>query len=323
MSSCLHVFVNKKPGSHITETVLTSMHLVLVGAQRLDLANILHADYTSHGNMWINETTPPFHPHMTSQPRHKRRPEARDVIPMISPIKKSGGCNIFEKWRLQLIHRHEPQINEPPCDLPVERELDPNTGLRVSNSSRSIPSLSTNLGGLTVGEIYFLNSSLYDSDKHTVFGSNTYLNNVISETLRLYPAVPMLVPHASSHNCKVAGFDIPRGTWLLINAWAIQRDPKVWDEPEAFKPERFDSKESKMQHGKFLPFGIGRRACPGMGLAQIVLSSGLGLLIQCFDGERVEDIAVDMSEGKGLTMPKVVPLVAKCKSSPILDNLVF
>ncbi|WZZ77515.1 hypothetical protein YC2023_098087 [Brassica napus] len=157
MSSCLHVFVNKKPGSHITETVLTSMHLVLVGAQRLDLANILHADCTSHGNMWINETTPPFHLHMTSQPRHKRRPEARDVILMISPIKKqtvtlpsstkdlSGDCNIFEKWRLQLIHRHEPQINEPPCDLPDERELDPNTGLRVSNSSKENKQLDTEI----------------------------------------------------------------------------------------------------------------------------------------------------------------------------------
>lgn len=151
----------------------------------------------------------------------------------------------------------------------------------------------------------------------------TYLNNVISETLRLYPAGPMLVPHASSVDCKVAGYDIPRGTWLFVNAWAIQRDPKVWDEPEAFKPERFDNEEWKTtKRGNFLPFGIGRRACPGMGLAQILLSSALGSLIQCFDWERDEDIAVDMSEGTGLTMPKVVPLVAKCKSSPILDNVV-
>ncbi|CAN7078405.1 unnamed protein product [Brassica oleracea var. botrytis] len=152
----------------------------------------------------------------------------------------------------------------------------------------------------------------------------TYLNNVISETLRLYPAGPMLVPHASSVDCKVAGYKIPRGTWLFVNAWAIQRDPKVWDEPEAFKPERFDSEEWKTtQHGHFLPFGIGRRACPGMGLTQIVLSSALGSLIQCFDWERDEDVAVDMSEGTGLSMPKAVPLVAKCKSSLILDNVVI
>ncbi|KAG7614528.1 Cytochrome P450 [Arabidopsis suecica] len=151
-------------------------------------------------------------------------------------------------------------------------------------------------------------------------GKCPYLNNVISETLRLFPAAPLLVPHASSTDCEVAGFDIPRGTWLFINAWAIQRDPNVWDDPETFKPERF---ESETHRGKFLPFGIGRRACPGMGLAQLVLSLALGSLIQCFDWERDNDVAVDMSEGKGLTMPKSVPLVAKCKSLPILDKLVL
>ncbi|CAH2043211.1 unnamed protein product [Thlaspi arvense] len=147
-----------------------------------------------------------------------------------------------------------------------------------------------------------------------------YLNNVIAETLRLYPAAPLLVPHASSDNCEVAGYDIPRGSWLVINAWAIQRDPKVWDEPDAFKPERF---ESETHRGKFIPFGIGRRACPGMGLAQLVLSLSLGSLIQCFDWERDDAVAVDMSKGKGLTMPKAVPLVAKCKSSPILHKVVL
>ncbi|KAF2553287.1 hypothetical protein F2Q68_00035503 [Brassica cretica] len=151
----------------------------------------------------------------------------------------------------------------------------------------------------------------------------TYLNNVISEILRLYPAAPLLVPHASSRDCKVAGYDIPRGTWLFINAWAIQRNPKMWDEPEVFKPERFDSEGWKTQHGKFLPFGMGRRACPGMGLAQLVLGLALGSLIQCFDWERDEDVAVDMSEGKGLTMPKALSLVAKCKSSSILDSVVI
>lgn len=152
-------------------------------------------------------------------------------------------------------------------------------------------------------------------------GKCPYLTNVISETLRLYPAAPLLVPHASSADCKVAGFDIPRRTWLFVNAWAIQRDPKVWDDdPEAFKPERF---ESEAHRGKFLPFGIGRRACPGMGLAQLVLSLALGSLIQCFDWERDNDVAVDMSEGRGITMPKAVPLVAKCKSLPILDKVVL
>nr|QWK52285.1 cytochrome P450 81G1-2 [Isatis tinctoria] len=151
-------------------------------------------------------------------------------------------------------------------------------------------------------------------------GTCTYLNSVISETLRLYPPTPLLIPHASSDSCKVGGYDIPRDTWLFVNAWAIQRDPNVWDEPEAFKPERF---ESKTLIGKFVPFGMGRRVCPGMGLAQVVLGLALGSLIQCFDWERDGNVAIDMSEGKGITMPKAVRLVAKCKSSPILDNLVL
>ncbi|KAL1198702.1 Cytochrome P450 81Q32 [Cardamine amara subsp. amara] len=151
-------------------------------------------------------------------------------------------------------------------------------------------------------------------------GKCTYLNDVISETLRLYPPAPLLVPHASSDDCKVAGYDIPRGTWLFINAWAIHRDPKVWDEPEVFKPERF---ESEIHGGKFLPFGRGRRACPGMGLAQLILDLALGSMVQCFDWEKVDDVAVDMSEGRGLTTPIAVPLVAKYKPLPILEKLVL
>ncbi|WZY89639.1 hypothetical protein YC2023_046374 [Brassica napus] len=163
----------------------------------------------------------------------------------------------------------------------------------------------------------------------------TELNNIVSREGRLMEESDMSTctylnnRHCWSHThrpvtCKVAGYDIPRGTWLFINAWAIQRDPKVWDEPEVFKPERFHCEELKIQHGKFLPFGMGRRACPGMGLAQLILSLALGSLIQCFDWERDEvDMAVDMSEGKGHTMPKAVPLVAKCKPSSILDNCVI
>ncbi|KFK28397.1 hypothetical protein AALP_AA8G509800 [Arabis alpina] len=151
-------------------------------------------------------------------------------------------------------------------------------------------------------------------------GKCTYLNNVISETLRLYPVAPFMIPHESSANCKASGYNIPRGAWLLVNVWAIQRDPKVWDEPEAFKPERF---ELETYRGKFLPFGMGRRACPGMSLAQVILGLALGSLIQCFDWERDGDVEVDMSEGRGLTMPKAIPLVAKCKASAILDKVLL
>ncbi|TXG49490.1 hypothetical protein EZV62_025365 [Acer yangbiense] len=150
-----------------------------------------------------------------------------------------------------------------------------------------------------------------------------YLQSIISETLRLYPAGPLLVPHMSSSDCTVGGYDVPADTILLVNAWAIHRDPMLWDDPTSFKPERFenykDGSDQDLVH-KLVPFGVGRRACPGIGLAQRVVRLTLGSLIQCFEWEKVnEKENVDMAEGKGMTMPKAEPLVAMCKARPVMD----
>ncbi|KAK9949053.1 hypothetical protein M0R45_004599 [Rubus argutus] len=145
-----------------------------------------------------------------------------------------------------------------------------------------------------------------------------YLQNIISETLRLY-APPLLVPHLSSDDCTIAGFDVPRDTMVMVNAWAIHRDPELWDDPESFKPERFENVENESY--KLLPFGLGRRACPGSGLAQRVVGLTLGSLIQCFEWERVGGENVDMTEGKGATMPKAVPLEVMCKARPIVNKV--
>ncbi|XP_010526705.1 PREDICTED: cytochrome P450 81D11-like [Tarenaya hassleriana] len=145
-----------------------------------------------------------------------------------------------------------------------------------------------------------------------------YLRNIIYETLRLYPAVPMLVPHMSSERCKVAGYDMPRGTILLVNAWAIHRDPKLWEDPMTYRPERFE-KEGEAE--KLMAFGMGRRACPGSGLAQRLLSLALGSLIQCFEWERIGPELVDMTEGKGANMPKATPLHALCKARALVPQL--
>ncbi|CAH2076248.1 unnamed protein product [Thlaspi arvense] len=146
-----------------------------------------------------------------------------------------------------------------------------------------------------------------------------YLQNIVSETLRLYPAAPTLLPHVASEDCKVGGFDMPRGTILLTNAWAIHRDPKLWDDPTSFKPERFE-KEGEAQ--KLMAFGLGRRACPGSGLAHRLINLTLGSLIQCLDWERIGEEEVDMTEGKGVTMPKAKPLEAMCRARASVDHLI-
>ncbi|XP_059427909.1 cytochrome P450 81Q32-like [Corylus avellana] len=147
----------------------------------------------------------------------------------------------------------------------------------------------------------------------------SYLQNIVSETLRLYPAAPMLLPHMSSTDCTIGGYNIPRNTMLLVNAWAIHRDPRVWDDATSFKPERFEYGETEAH--KLMPFGLGRRACPGAGLAQRTVGLALGSLIQCFEWERVGKEEVDMVEGNGITMPKAVALEAMCKACPIINNL--
>ncbi|XP_047312767.1 cytochrome P450 81Q32-like [Impatiens glandulifera] len=147
-----------------------------------------------------------------------------------------------------------------------------------------------------------------------------YLHGVILETLRMFPAGPLLVPRMSSEDCKIAGFDVPHGTMLIVNAWAIHKDPDVWEEAERFKPERFEDEEAEKGY-KLIPFGVGRRACPGVALAHRIMGLALGSLIQCFDWKRLsENELVDLNEGKGLSMPKAKPLEVMCKARDILHK---
>ncbi|OAY33700.1 cytochrome P450 81Q32 [Manihot esculenta] len=150
-----------------------------------------------------------------------------------------------------------------------------------------------------------------------------YLQNIFHETLRLYPATPLLAPHEASDDCIIGGYDVPRGTIVLVNAWAMHRDPTLWDDPLSFKPERFDNGGGEgFNNYKFTPFGMGRRACPGAGLAQRVVCLALGTLIQCFEWKRATDEEIDMTEGRGITMPKLEPLEAMCKARPIVKKIV-
>lgn len=113
-----------------------------------------------------------------------------------------------------------------------------------------------------------------------------YLRGIINETLRMYPAGPLLPAHESSEECTVGGFRVPRGTMLLVNVRAIQNDPKIWAEPMKFKPERFLGLEERRDGFMLLPFRAGRRGCPGEGLATRIVGLALGSLIQCFGCKR-------------------------------------
>ncbi|XP_061341615.1 cytochrome P450 81E8-like [Gastrolobium bilobum] len=137
-----------------------------------------------------------------------------------------------------------------------------------------------------------------------------YLQSIVYETLRLHPAAPLLVPHLSSEDCSVGEYNIPQNTIVLVNAWAIHRDPKFWCDPTRFKPERF---EKEGEANKLLSFGLGRRACPGSIFAQRTVGLTLGLLIQCFEWKRIGEEKIDLTEEKGITMSKKISLEAMCK----------
>ncbi|KAL0315608.1 UNVERIFIED_CONTAM: cytochrome [Sesamum radiatum] len=147
-----------------------------------------------------------------------------------------------------------------------------------------------------------------------------YFQNIILETFRLFPVAPLLVPHEASADCTLGGYDIPQGTIILVNAWAIHRDPLVWNDPTSFNPERFEG-AGEVGPTKLLPFGMGRRSCPGNGLANRVIGLLLASFIQCFEWQRVDDALVDLTEGKGLTMPKLTPLEARCRARDVLHKV--
>ncbi|KAL0350521.1 UNVERIFIED_CONTAM: cytochrome [Sesamum radiatum] len=146
----------------------------------------------------------------------------------------------------------------------------------------------------------------------------SYLQNIISETFRLFPAAPLLVSHEASADCKLGGYDIPKGTIVQVNAWAIHRDPTVWDDPTTFNPERFEE-VGEVGPTKLLPFGMGRRSCPGNGLANRVVGLTLASLIQCFEWQRIDDALIELTEGKGISRPKL-PLEAMCKGRHVLHK---
>ncbi|TXG67933.1 hypothetical protein EZV62_009208 [Acer yangbiense] len=136
-----------------------------------------------------------------------------------------------------------------------------------------------------------------------------YLKLIIKETFRLHPPIPLLLPRECRESCKIDGYDIPVGYKVIVNAWAIGRDPNYWTEPESFYPERFlgSSIDYKGANFELIPFGAGRRICPGISFGMANVELPLANLLYHFNwklpnGTKNEDL--DMTETFGAAVKR-------------------
>ncbi|VFQ70161.1 unnamed protein product [Cuscuta campestris] len=148
-----------------------------------------------------------------------------------------------------------------------------------------------------------------------------YLEMVIKESLRMHPVVPLLLPHAAVEDCTVGDFHVPKNARLVVNVWAITRDPNVWVNPDSFVPERFEgsSVDYRGRHFELIPFGSGRRSCPGLQLGITTVRLVVAQLAHCFDWDlpnpKNADATrshqdLDMTEEYGLTLNRAHHLMA-------------
>ncbi|KAL1307347.1 cytochrome P450 71D10-like [Arachis ipaensis] len=136
----------------------------------------------------------------------------------------------------------------------------------------------------------------------------TYLKCIIKETLRLHPSVPLLLPRENREPCQIKGYQIPSNSRIIINAWAIGRDPRYWIDAMDFKPERFVDEYSIDNRGtnfEFIPFGSGRRMCPGIAFATPNMELSLAQFLYHFDWKLpngIKNEELDMTELFGMTI---------------------
>ncbi|KAG6512885.1 cytochrome P450 71A1-like [Zingiber officinale] len=147
------------------------------------------------------------------------------------------------------------------------------------------------------------------------------LKAVIKETLRLHPPGPLLLPRETMESTELQNYRIPKGTRVFVNIWAIARDPALWDKAEEFLPERFlgdsDARAATLDF-RYLPFGAGRRSCPGAGFAMASLEVVLANLLYHFDWELPRGMSAEEMD-----MDEVFGLVVQKKSSVILQGRPF
>ncbi|KAI8549773.1 hypothetical protein RHMOL_Rhmol06G0051400 [Rhododendron molle] len=139
-----------------------------------------------------------------------------------------------------------------------------------------------------------------------------YIQAIVKETLRLYPPTQLLPPRESIEDCTVGGYHVPAGTTLFVNLWKIHHNPQVWPNPWVFRPERFlmthKDVDLRGNHFELLPFGSGRRGCPGISLGLQIVQFALASLVHAFEIATSDNEPVDMTESFGLTNVKAMPL---------------
>ncbi|KAJ7568506.1 hypothetical protein O6H91_01G034900 [Diphasiastrum complanatum] len=157
------------------------------------------------------------------------------------------------------------------------------------------------------------------ADGHTLQESDLpqlrYLKAAVKETFRLHPVGGFLIPHESIRETKIAGYIIPKNSLVLINTHGLGRNPDVWENPLQFMPERFIGDKVELRDAEFrvVPFGSGKRKCPGAPLGQSMLLLGLGRLIHDFNWAPPPPLLptdIDVMEANGMTTPPATPLKA-------------
>ncbi|KAK9057215.1 hypothetical protein SSX86_024582 [Deinandra increscens subsp. villosa] len=167
-----------------------------------------------------------------------------------------------------------------------------------------------------VRRVFSAKPTVDETDIHSL----DFLKLVIKETLRLHPAAPLMLPMENKEKCEINGYDIPMKTKVVVNVWAIGRDPKYWKDPERFNPERFinSSLDYRGLDFEYIPFGAGRRICPGISFGLANLELPLASLLYHFDWKladgSVKNQDLDMTESFGSTVKrksvlKLVPIV--------------
>ncbi|MCO5575972.1 hypothetical protein L7F22_029779 [Adiantum nelumboides] len=242
-----------------------------------------------------------------------------DFIPILRPFlrKYLKLCKKVKDERLRLFNKHfieehkklislNPPSNDEKCGIDHVLDAQKNGEINEDNvlyivENINVAAIETTLWSIEWGLAELVNNpdiqSKLRDELITVLGEGVpitepdmsrlpYLHAVVKETMRLHMSIPLLVPHMNLQQAKLGGYDIPAESKILVNAWYLANNPEWWEKPEVFDPQRFLGADQKVEANgndfRFLPFGVGRRSCPGIILAMPIVSLVLGRLVQSF-----------------------------------------